>query len=976
MSQDTEKKLNYKDTLNLPHTDFPIRAEHAKEDPKILERWQQENLYAQTFRAHEGAQKFVLHDGPPYANGNIHLGHALNKILKDIVGKAQRMMGYHVPITPGWDCHGLPIEFKVSQEHPHASRTELKKACRAYAQHWIEVQKDEFKKLGVCMDWDNPYLTMAHDYEASIIRALASFVEQGYIERKNKTVPWCATCQTVLATAEIEYQDRKDPSVYVLFPLTDQALEQIAPELVGKKVNILVWTTTPWTLPLNRAVLLRAGAEYVILNIAGTYIITARQRADAIAALKGATAELVATFNAGDLPSGKLLVQHPFIADLQVPIILDASVALDDGTAAVHCAPGCGPEDYEVGVRNNLEIYSPVAPNGTYTAAIAPQELNGMSVADGQWWVLRKLQELGNLWHKENITHSYPHCWRCHNGLIFRATKQWFCDLSQHDLKTKTIAEIDTAITMQPESAANRLKGTMEGRLEWCLSRQRVWGVPIPAVIHDATDTIFMSKQMLAYVADYVAREGIEWWDTVALKDLLPADFDYATYPLDELRKEQDILDVWFDSGTSFYAVLMQRPELAFPADLYLEGKDQHRGWFQSSLLASMVMTGKAPMKRIVTHGFTVDEKGRKMSKSIGNVVSPQDIVQDLGVDGLRLWVASIDTSGDAVVSKVLLANVKEVYRKIRNTCRFLLSNLYDFNIERDALAIDRLLLIDQAALRELYVVQTTILQAYERMDFTVVFHTLAEYVSNDLSAYYLDIIKDRLYVEAAAGHKRRSAQTACWYIVDALTKLIAPILSCTAEQVSDHYQQNKQESIHMQTFASLEALRAWFATENKDFDFPRPQSARIFTPHDAVQLLRAQGMQEDAQFWTAMKEIRSALLKAIEQLREQGVIKHSLEARIRAFAHPESDAYATLTKLKHKLAHSGQSVDEFFKEFLIVSQFMFVESQEDVAQTTFEGLYAEVTPALGVKCPRCWHWNEHAQADGLCDRCAAIVKS
>jgi isoleucyl-tRNA synthetase len=976
MSQDTEKKLNYKDTLNLPHTDFPIRAQHATEDQQMLERWEKEKLAKKAFNAHAGAPKFILHDGPPYANGNIHLGHALNKILKDIIGKAKRMMGHHVPITPGWDCHGLPIEFKVSQDNPHANRTELKKACRAYAAHWIAVQKEEFKQLAVSMDWDNPYLTMDYAYEAAIIRGLATFVEQGYIERKNKTVPWCFNCQTVLATAEIEYQDRKDPSVYVLFPLTDQALATIAPELVGKEVNLLVWTTTPWTLPLNRAVLLRAGAEYVILNIEGTYIITARQRADAIAALKGQPAEVIGTFNSGALPSGKLLVHHPFVTDLQVPIILDASVSLEDGTAAVHCAPGCGPEDYEVGVRNNLAIYSPVAPNGTYTDAIAPKDLVGMSVTDGQWWVLRRLQEVGKLWHKENITHSYPHCWRCHNGLIFRATKQWFCDLSQHALRAKTVAEIDSAITMLPESAANRLKATMEGRLEWCLSRQRVWGVPIPAIIHDATDTVFITKPMLEQVAQNVAREGIEWWDSADIKDLLPADFDYTTYPLHELRKEQDILDVWFDSGLSFYAVLMQRSELAFPADLYLEGKDQHRGWFQSSLLASMVITGKAPMRQIVTHGFTVDEKGRKMSKSIGNVVSPQDIIADLGVDGLRLWVASIDSSGDAVVSKVLLANVKEVYRKIRNTCRFLLSNLYDFNIEHDAIPFEKLLLIDQAALRELYALQTAVIAAYERMDFTAVFHMLADYVTTDLSAFYLDIIKDRLYVEAAAGHKRRSAQTACWYILDAVTKLIAPILSCTAEQVSDHYQQNKQESIHLQTFASLDAIAKPLGAPVEMSPFARPKNARVVTPQDMLKALHESSSTKQAtKFWGELKQIRSALLKAIEQLREQGIIKHSLEARIRAYVHPASDVQETIKQLKTQLAGTQQTLDEFFKEFLIVSQFILVDKQEDVAQTMVDGLYAEVTPALGVKCPRCWHWNETAHADGLCDRCAAIIK-
>lgn len=943
MSHKQDEK-SYKDTLNLPRTEFPIRANPKDDDRMILERWQQEDLYRKAFFAHEGKEKFILHDGPPYANGNIHLGHALNKILKDIVGKSQRMFGRQVPITPGWDCHGLPIELKVTQEYPGLNRTELKKACRAYAQKWIDIQREEFKKLGVLMDWQDPYLTMDYSYEASILRAFGIFIEKGYIERNNKTVPWCASCQTVLASAEIEYNDRKDPSVYTLFPLTAESITTLVPALTGKQVNLVVWTTTPWTLPLNRAVLLKPDAEYVVLELDDTYIVTAEKLADQIVKLTSAPKKVVASFNTQAIHSGTLYAQHPFIDTLQVPIILDQSVSLEDGSAVVHCAPGCGPEDYEVGIRNKLEIYSPVGPDGLYTQDIKPEELKGMPVSEGQWWVLRKLQELGKLYHKATIMHSYPHCWRCHNGLIFRATKQWFCDLSKHDLKKRTIDAIDTKVKTIPEKSINRLKSTLEGRLEWCLSRQRVWGVPIPAIIHDKTDYVYTSREFIEKVASHVAQIGIEWWDTVNIADLLPKDFDFKKYPLDELRKEQDILDVWFESGVSFYAVLLQRKELGFPADIYLEGSDQHRAWFQSSLLISMVLEDEPAMKLIMTHGFTVDEKGRKMSKSIGNVIAPQEMIDQLGTDGLRLWVSSIDTSGDAVVSQTLIVNVKEVYRKIRNTARFLLSNLYDFDIQKDAIDLSDLMMIDAYALQELSMFNQNVLNAYQEMNFNQIFHMLADYSAVELSSFYLDIIKDRLYVEQANGFKRRSAQTACWYILDSLTRLMAPILSFTAEQISDSYQRDKKDSIHLQQFPSLERLT--FNSENIDH----------------------------TELWDQLKQVRSAILKAIEQLREQGIIKHSLEARVTLFVDENVPASHWLKKCNE--LQGAQNIKEFFKEFLIVSQFEFKNNVDGLNKTPIDGLYVLIDPAKGQKCVRCWQWQEEVDATNvLCYRCRTISK-
>lgn len=967
MSEKQEKKVSYKNTLNLPRTEFPIRSNPKVDDPLLLERWQQEDLYRKSFFAHEGHTKFILHDGPPYANGNLHLGHALNKILKDIAGKSQRMMGKQVPITPGWDCHGLPIELKVSKEHPNLDRIAFKKECRAYAQKWVDIQKEEFKQLGVLMDWENPYLTMNFSYESSILKALGVFIDKGYIERKNKTVPWCPSCQTVLASAEIEYADRKDPSVYTLFTLTKDAIKSIVPELKDKEVHLLVWTTTPWTLPLNRAILLKPNAEYVVLDVDGQCIITARQLADDIAALKNVPKKIIATFNSSIIPSGELKAQHPFITGFEIPIILDGSVSLEDGTAAVHSAPGCGPEDYEVGVKNNLEIFSPITPDGKYTADIKPTELEGMPVGDGQWWVLRKLDEVGKLFHKANIKHSYPHCWRCRGGLIFRATKQWFCDLSQHDLKSRVLNAIDTEIETIPKKSINRLKATVEGRLEWCLSRQRVWGVPIPAIIHDKTDYVYTSKELIDTVAHHVAQEGVEWWDNAEIKDLLPNDFDLKKYPLNELRKEQDILDVWFDSGVSYFAVLMQRKELGFPADLYLEGKDQHRGWFQSSLLSSMITEDKPPMKLVLTHGFTVDEKGRKMSKSIGNVVAPDEMIQKLGTDGLRLWVSSIDESGEAVVSDVLMTNVKEVFRKIRNTARFLLSNLYDFDIEKDAVSLDKLTEIDAYGLKELYTLNYKVLKAYNEMDFTAVFHMLGDYTAVDLSSFYLDIIKDRLYVEKADGHKRRSAQTACWHILNTLTRLMAPILSFTAEQLSDNYQKNKTESIHLQRFTTLSCLKPLFdIVETEEPDELCINECQLVDINKKI--------VEQGQLWTVLKNMRSAMLKAIEQLREKGIIKHSLEAHVLIYLDRDQLGFDILDDFKKQLERKDQTLQDFFKEFLIVSQFDVLNTKGDLGPSTFEGLSIKVEQAKGEKCPRCWQWKQTDHPDYVCERCEKLI--
>lgn len=953
-----KKSLSYKDTLNLPHTDFPIRAQSHIFDPQVLERWDKENLHVLTSAHNKGKNTFYLYDGPPYSNGSIHLGHAYNKILKDIVTKSERMSGKHVPFVPLWDCHGLPIEFKVSAEADEATKNDpikLKKACREYAAKWVNVQKSEFKKLGVMMDFDKTCTTMDPMYEAQTLRAFGVMVGKGYIARKQKTVPWCMSCQTVLANAEIEYEERKDPSIYVQFPFSDNDCAQLFPQAQGRQVSLLIWTTTPWTLPLNRAVVLKPGAKYQLVEINEKLVIIGKELVAKVAAVMEVETHVVAEFDAEHLIGQK--VAHPFDEKLQVPVIGDVFVSLEDGTACVHSAPGCGPEDYEIGIKNNLEIYSPITIDGRYTQDIEPKDLAGMLVTDGQWAVLKKLAERDRLLFKKSIRHSYPHCWRCRNGLIFRATKQWFCDLSQHNLRDRALQAI-SEMRMIPETGRNRLSATVSGRLEWCLSRQRAWGVPIPAISCDDCNDVHLSVELVEKVAQGVEKDGIEYWDSVAIKTLVPSG-TCAKCGSSNLRKEADILDVWFDSGVSHFAMLSQGVDVAYPADMYLEGKDQHRGWFQSSLLTSLALHEHPAMKEILTHGFTVDDKGRKMSKSIGNVVSPDDVIKKIGLDGLRLWVASNDYDSDPIVSQNLINNVAEVHRKIRNTCRFLLSNLYDFDIAKDAIHVDKMLLIDQYALAQLHDLNESIQKSYQDRKTTAVFHELADYCVKELSSFYLDIVKDRLYVEKSDGLARRSAQTVCYYIVETLTKLMAPILSVTAELISDCYQTHKKMSIHLQDFENLDwAINRLFACESNC-------SSKGDNLYSCT-------TSEFENLWQAMRDIRSCVLKSLEELRGQGVIKHSLDASVKLHISSEYKFYNQVTQLFGMIEQQNQNLNHFLKEYFIVSQVTLTEGKIDAQQVT-PGVFVSVEKAAGGKCARCWQWEVFTSFDEekqLCHRC------
>jgi len=960
---------SFKDTLNLPRTDFPIRPNAAQDDPNMVARWQQEQLYKKAYTQNEGNEKFVFHDGPPYANGHIHLGSAYNKMLKDIVTKSQRMFGKHVPVRPGWDCHGLPIELKVTQAHPELHGPQLKKACRAYAQQWVDAQKEEFRRLGVLMNWEDAYHTMDPSYQAAIVRAFGIFIARGFIEHKNKTVPWCFSCKTVLAAAEIEYQDRKDPSVYVLFKLHADDAAQLVPDADKKPVGLVVWTTTPWTLSLNRAVLLKPGARYAILDAGTQYLVVGEPLVGSIQEKIDPNYVVINTVPAEFFMTKK--VHHPFINELMVPIILDESVSLEDGTACVHCAPGAGPLDYEIGIRNGLAIYSPVGPDGIYTDEIQPDALRGMPITEGQWWVLKKLKENNKLLHKGSITHSYPHCWRCHNGLIFRATKQWFLNLEHNKLRERALMATESINTV-PEKSINRLRSTLANRLEWCLSRQRTWGVTIPALICLRCDAAYLSQDLANIVADNTAIHGNEWWDVVSLDEL------FDTMPIckhcksTEWRKEKDIVDVWFESGVSHYAILAPDPMLAFPASMYLEGSDQHRAWFQSSLLTSIGIADCAPMRTIVTHGFTVDEKGRKMSKSLGNVVAPEDVIKRIGTDGLRMWASSVSFEGDVIMSDAVLNAVQEVFRKIRNTLRFLLSNLYDFDIRTDAVPLENLVLMDQYALQQLYIANATIQQAYKRYDWTQVFYTLGEYCATHLSSLYLDVSKDRLYVEATTGYLRRSAQTAYWSILDTLTRLVAPIMSFTAEQVSDLYQHEKQRSIHLQQFADLsEVCTKLMGPYAMHIPLHRVTRDGIVKP-ELFELEEIAALHTSLDnTWAGIFDLRSRILKAIEEKRAIGEIKHPLEARLTIIVQEGSQSYYALAALEQMLAGSSQQVAQFMKDFVIVSQ---LEITIVPATEAIYDLTIDVEHARGSKCPRCWQWDEEPQMHMLCRRCAPIV--
>ncbi len=929
-------KPDWKETLNLPRTDFPMKANLAKREPEFLKRWEEMKLYEKMLDRGREAPLFVLHDGPPYANGHIHMGTALNKVLKDFILKSRRMAGHNCPYVPGWDCHGLPIELNVEKElkvrRGELPKLEIRKHCRAYAERWIDIQREEFRRLGVIGDWWRPYLTMSFDYEATIAREFVRFLSQGYVYRRKKPVYWCIHCLTALAEAEVEYEPHRSPSIYVKFPLAEDARAAL-PEPVEGPVSVLIWTTTPWTLPANLAVALNPEFDYVAVRLGEEVLILAEGRLSALAAELGLekVPEILFRLSAKDL-EGKH-AKHPFL-DRESLFILADYVTLEAGTGCVHIAPGHGEEDYESGLRYGLEVYSPVDEEGRFVPDLP--EIGGMNIYAANEKIIEMLKERGRLLHVAEIEHSYPHCWRCKKPVIFRATEQWFISMEAGDLRKRALEWIEK-VQWIPRWGKERIKSMVERRPDWCLSRQRAWGVPLTVFICKDCGEILREEKFYEKTISLFEEHGADVWFEKPVEELLPEGTKCPKCGGENFRKEEDILDVWFDSGVSFAAVLERRPELKFPAELYLEGSDQHRGWFQSSLLCAVGTRGRAPYEAVLTHGFVVDGKGRKMSKSLGNVIPPEKIIKRYGAEILRLWVSAEDYRDDIRLSDEILSRLTEAYRKIRNTCRFLLGNLYDFDPKRDLLPPEELPEFERYMLYRLSRFVKRALRAYENYDFHLVSQGLHQFCAVDLSAIFIDVSRDTLYCEAPDSPARRAVQTVLYHALEAIVRLMAPILSFTAEEVWAHLPgEHEEESVHLAAFPEP-------ILPEVDEDFRKK--------------------------WERLFEIRSEITKALEIARkEKKIIGNSLEAQVVLSAEGEL----------------GDFIREHAKtlEYLaIVSKLTCGEGGEGVCYDSEEipGLSIWVSRAPGKKCERCWKWSESVgrvpELPQVCERCARVLK-
>ncbi len=923
--------MDYKDTLNLPATEFPMKANLTQKELEILERWEKIDLYGKLAEIGRDKPKYILHDGPPYANGHIHIGHALNKVLKDIVLKCKRMSGFEAPYVPGWDCHGLPIELQVeknlgSKKH-QITKAEMRRLCREYAAKFVEVQRREFERLGILGEWDDPYLTMNYVYEGITARELAAFAENGGLFKGKKPVHWCSSCVTALAEAEVEYADHRSPSIYVKFPLKDDISAEV-PALAGKPVSVVIWTTTPWTLPANLALSLHPEFDYAALDTGSAVLIVAAGLLDSFRKGTGVGGEVIATFKAGILE--KKNCRHPFY-DRNSVILLGEHVTLEAGTGCVHTAPGHGQDDYEMGLRFGLDIYNPVDNRGRFLENV--EFFAGQPVFEANKSVIEKLTEVGALLGAAEISHSYPHCWRCKKPIIFRATEQWFISMETNNLRAKALEEINR-VTWIPRWGRDRIYGMVEGRPDWCISRQRSWGVPITAFICQGCGEAVADAAVMRHVADLFTAHGSDIWYQREAAELLPQGFTCPACGSDRLEKEMDILDVWFDSGVSHAAVLETRDNLSSPADLYLEGSDQHRGWFHSSLLVGVGTRGTAPYRSVLTHGFVLDGAGRKMSKSLGNVTAPEDVIKKFGADVLRLWVAAQDYRDDSRISQEILTRVSESYRRIRNTCRYILGNISDFDPAADSVAYADLQEIDRWALHQLELLKERVLRAYEEMEFHVICQSVNAFCSVEMSAFYLDILKDRLYSSRRGSLKRRSAQTALYLILDSLVKLTAPVLSFTADEVWRYMPRQSAESVHLAEFPAL-------SPEHRD-----------------------DGLTSR---WDTIIRVRGEVSKALELARVQKVIGHSLDAAV-TLAAPEE----LLGFLKGCAAE--------LKSVFIVSKVELASeiAGESVPAENVEGLRIRVEAAPGAKCERCWCYDEAIGTDAahptICPKCIEAV--
>ena len=919
---------DYKNTLNLPETGFPMRGDLAKREPAMLQNWYDKELYRKIRQVKKGKKAFILHDGPPYANGKLHIGHAVNKIIKDIIIKSKGLSGYDSPYIPGWDCHGLPIEQKVEEQvgKPGVKVTpaEFRQICRDYAASQVELQKADFIRMGVLGDWQNPYRTMNYDTEANIIRALGKVIKNGHLVKGAKPVYWCTDCMSALAEAEVEYYDKSSPAIDVKFKATDnQAVANKFGINTELTINAVIWTTTPWTLPASRGIALNETVEYQLVQINDKEcLILAAELVESVMKRADITDwTILGSCHGKDLEL--LRFKHPFL-DFDEPIVLGEHVTVDAGTGAVHTAPGHGAEDFIVGQKYGLEVANPVGGNGCYLPGTGAG-LDGLFVFKANKVVVELLKERSALLHFENIEHSYPCCWRHKTPVIYRATPQWFISMDKQGLRAQSLKEIKQ-VRWIPDWGQARIETMVANRPDWCISRQRTWGVPMTLFVHKETEELHPDTlQLVEKVAKLVEQNGIQaWWDA-DIKDLLGPDAD-------DYRKVPDTLDVWFDSGSTFYSVVGVRPEFAgHEADMYLEGSDQHRGWFMSSLMLSTAIDNKAPYKQVLTHGFVVDGQGRKMSKSLGNIVTPQEVMNKLGADILRLWIASTDYSGEMSYSDEIIKRAADSYRRIRNTARFLLANLNGFDPAKDMVKPEDMVVLDRWAVSVAKEAQEQIIQAYENYDFHKVVQRIMQFCSIEMGSFYLDIIKDRQYTAKSDSIARHSCQTALYHIAQAMVRWIAPILSFTADEIWQYLP----------------------AGEKSEFVFEDEWYNSLFTLAESETLNSA--------YWAQILTIRSEVNKVLEQGRNDKVIGGSLEAAVTLYAN--SEIATALAKLENEL------------RFVLLTSQASVKPLENAPQqavtSDIQGLKIELVKAQGDKCPRCWHYTvDNNPTTHLCKRC------
>ncbi len=931
---------DWKETLNLPQTGFPMKANLQSAEPKAIERWDASDLYGRIRERRRGARKFTFHDGPPYANGRIHLGTAFNKILKDFIIRSRTMAGFDAPYVPGWDCHGLPIELKVDRELGARKRQmtvgDFRRACRAYAAKFVDIMRTDFKRLGVMGAWGDPYLTMNYGYQATIVRALARFVEQGMVYKGKKPVHWCIHCRTALAEAEVEYENHTSPSIFVEFPFTAGAAAELGsrvPALAGRdNLSVLIWTTTPWTIPSNLAIAFHPEFTYGAYPVDGTTVIVAEDLSARVSKqVKRPFGEPVARFSGSELEG--LRFRHP-LYDRDSVGVLGTYVTLDQGTGAVHTAPGHGSDDFTTGVRYGLEVYAPVGPGGHFLDEV--ELFAGQRVFDANPKIEEALASRGRLWHRESFEHSYPHCWRCHHPVIFLATSQWFVAMDRTGLREKAIEAV-RHVKWIPAWGEERLTLMLANRPDWCISRQRSWGVPIPAVDCMTCGEAVLTTELAERTAAVFDEHGADAWYERPIEEFLPAGLACPKCGGREFEREHDILDVWFDSGSSHEAVLGHSEDLPWPADLYMEGSDQYRGWFQSSLLVGIGTRGQAPYRAVVTHGFVVDEQGRKMSKSIGNTIEPQEIISKSGAEILRLWASMVDYREELRIGPEILARVVEAYLKLRNTLRILVANLYDFTPETDALPVDQLHELDRFALARYAEVASRVIRAYDEYDFPAVPQAVNSLITADVSAFYVDVSKDRLYTMAPKSTARRSVQTTLYTMADGLARLIAPIVPVTADELWRFLPGKREDSVHLADFPSgLDALVDPALSER----------------------------------WQRLMKLRDAVNIEIERLRQAKVVGKSLEAKV------EVRATGRLATLLERYRDDLPTL--FITSDVIVSGAPSAGEGTVYKESDDSWATIVVSRADGVRCDRCWRYVPAVSADpasqGLCRRCEGAL--